>query len=248
MYYTLNKETGKIELTNLEQEDYQNLESKLKNEIKRYFLFSKVRKAWVSKSTKNHYMAISIAKKLGFTEKVEVGQRLTYEEQLDIKVEKAERRAERYNNYADNADKRGQVLQSEFKKYVKEDNIAFFTQPNIVDSAKGRIFTNYRNRVLRKYEKGFEEYGKARYLRDKAETALETATMGNLQNKVYLATRIDECEKKIKKLSKLLEYEDQDSETRNKRLELLEDNLDKLEFYTNKFDEIGGKYCKKFDE
>jgi hypothetical protein len=76
-------------------------------------------------------MAINIAKKLGFMEKKEVGQRFSYKEQLELKARKAKKRAEKYNKYADKAEEKAESLQAELREYAADDNIAFFTQPNV---------------------------------------------------------------------------------------------------------------------
>ena len=121
--YINNLETNKIEL-HFEKSEYMSLPDNLKQELRRHFLFSKSIPAWVSRSTQNHYWAIETAKKLGFTEEVKKGTRLSYAEQLERKAERAEVRAERYDTYSENASKRGDQLQSTFKSF--HGDISFF--------------------------------------------------------------------------------------------------------------------------
>lgn len=263
--YVLNRETSKIEL-HFDKSEYTALSDSQKKEIKSYFLWSKRAGAWVSRSIHNHYWPIDIAKKLGLEDGGSKGERLSYSEQLELKAERAEARAERYEQYADNAEKRAEGLQAEFNSY--HGDIAFFTQPNI-NSSRGRAFTNYRNKVIARYENGMAEYRKSEYFKDRAETAKETADMNQLKDPIYLHNRIKECNSNIKKLqNNIASYEDRifrinQGETIKSRfsdepltvekleahlqenLEKMEWEIDKLAFMENCLDEIGGNKFNK---
>lgn len=143
--YIKNLETGKIEL-HFEKSDYLALSDELKRELKRSYLFSRTAIAWVSRSINNQWRAIETAKKLGFNEEEKQGERLSYEEQLERKVEKAEHRAERYDQYTVNANNKGQVLQSELEKY--RGDIAFLTQPIIAGHSGSQTFGRRRKKYL----------------------------------------------------------------------------------------------------
>ena len=141
-------------------------------------------------------------------------------------------------------------------------DIAFFTQPNINSSA-GRAFTNYRDRLYARYERGFDEYRKSEYFRGKAAAARGTASGGEFQDKGYLDRRIKECEKEIrdrqghiagyekiihaldngekKTLMNGTPYTVEEVATWIEReLELLEVVMDKLGYLQNCLDELGG--------
>jgi hypothetical protein len=235
MYYTLNLETSRIELTNLSKEEYQSLDVDMKKKITSNFLFSKYAGCWVSRGTKNHYSAIKVCNKLGFTECKESGNVLSYEEQLNIKAAKAENRIDRYNKYADNAEVKCEQLQKGFNEH--RGDISFMTQPNI-NSSGGRSFTNYRNRILNNYEKSFDEYRKSEYFKNKANIAQTTAKMEQLNNKVYLENRIDENKALLNKLNRQLEA------GLNINERLLEETIDKLSFFSNKLEVLGIEYSK----
>lgn len=194
--YLLNKETQKIEL-HFDKADYISLSDAEKKEIKSAFLWSNYSKAWVSRSTKNHYFAIKVAEKLGLENAGAIGERLTYAEELQRKTEKAEARAERYDQYSINAEKRAKQLQSALKSF--RGDISFLTQPIIVGHAGSRAFANYREKLYKRYEKGFEEYQKSEYYQDRAATARATADNVKLKDKVYLHNRIKECNVNLKK-------------------------------------------------
>ncbi|OBZ15897.1 hypothetical protein A8L34_28025 [Bacillus sp. FJAT-27264] len=241
--YILNLETSKIELR-FSKEEYQALTTDEKKTLRRAYIFAGSRSAWVSRSTKNHYSAIQAAKQLGFSDAGKTGERLSYAEEVERQVEKAEVRTERYEKYADNAEKRAEGLQSEWTEARKD--WSFVTQPNI-NSSRGRAFTNRRQRILDRYTKGFEEYRKSAYFRDKAETAEQTASMGKFKNRSYLSNRIEESNKIIREYERRIV---QAEETQNDShietlLEKMEYELEKLAYLHNKLDEIGGVQFNK---
>jgi hypothetical protein len=258
--YIMNLETNHIEL-HFEKSEYMALLEAQKTELKRAYLWSKTAGAWVSRSTSNHYWAIETAKKLGFTEEVKQGERLSYAEQLEVKAEKAEHRAERYEQYSENAEKRAERLQAELNSY--RGDIAFFTQPIIAGHAGSRAFANYRERLYKRYGRGFEEYKKSEYYQDRAATARATADNAKLKDRVYIDKKIKECNKTLKVYQEhIVRYEDalykvQQGEKLTsrsgelltedyieqriaERLEKYEWEHDKLEFFENCLNELGG--------
>lgn len=262
--YINNLETGHIEL-HFEKEDYQALSAEEKRELKSAYLWSRYATAWVSRSTKNHWSALRVAEKLGFTAEEKQGERLSFAEEMERKAEKAERRADKFEYKADKAIQTAKGLQSELKSYHGDNT--FFTQPNI-NSSGGRAFTRYREKIFDRYNKGFEEYRKSEYYLDRAETARKTADMKQLQNPVYIANRIKEQNSTIKKLqSNIVNYEnklyriEQGEELKNYKGEILtaeqyqnwidetlsklEYEIDKLAYFENVLEEIGGNKFSK---
>lgn len=57
-------------------------------------------------------------------------------------------------------------------------DIAFFTQPIIAGHAGSQAFARRREKIFAQYEKGFEEYRKSGYFRDRARIARETRQTG----------------------------------------------------------------------
>ena len=263
--YIRNLETGKIEL-HFEKSDYLALSDELKKELKRSYLFSGTAKAWVSRSINNQWGAIETANKLGFTEEVKQGERLSYEEQLERKAEKAEHRAERYDQYAENAEKRAENFQTDFNKYRKD--WSWLTQPIIPGHSGSRAFGNHKAKVMARYEKGFEEYQKSDYYKERAFTARATANNSKLQNKVYLVGKIKESSKQVKIYQDIVvKYEEalykiqQGEELKNRSGEILTEiyieqriddmlekyewEYDKLEFFEKCLKDIGGVQFSK---
>jgi len=260
--YILNRETGKIEL-HFDKAEYQALPEADKKLIKSNFLFSKYSSAWVSRAKEpNLYHAKQAAAKLGFTQEQRTGERLTFAEQVERQVERAEARADRYEGYAQNADRRAEGLQKEFNSH--RGDIAFFTQPIIAGHSGSQAFANRRQRIYNRYEKGFAEYRKSEYFRDRAAIAQETADMKKFKNPVYLDNRIKECKANIRKMEKnLIHYEEilfsLENHTENKpstyfdrytveqvnswiedQLERIEAEIDKQGYMENCLEEIGG--------
>lgn len=194
-YYILNKETQKLEL-HFEKSEYIALSDEQKREIKSTFLWSGKANAWVSRSINSHWRAEDVAKKLGLENAGSVGERLSYVEELERKSERAEARAERFEQYSENAEKRAVNLQAEFNKYRKD--WSWLTQPIIAGHRGSQAFANHRNKVMARYDKGFEEYQKSDYYQQRAATARATADNAKLKDLVYLHNRIKECNKNLK--------------------------------------------------
>ncbi|EJW13790.1 DUF3560 domain-containing protein [Paenibacillus alvei] len=242
--YILNNETSKIELQFSKQE-YQSLTTDEQKAIRRAYLFSSSRSAWVSRSTRNHYSAILVAQQLGFTDGGKTGERLSYAEEVERQVEKAEARIVRYEKYADNAETRAKNLQKDLNS-MRGDN-SFFTQPIIAGHAGSQRFARQREKMFDRYHRGFEEYRKSEYFRDRAVTAQVSASMGKFKDRTYLSNRIEECNKNIREYQRRIvrAEENQNESYMETLLEKMEYELDKLAYLHNKLDEIGGVQFNK---
>jgi len=258
--YIFNLETTKIEL-HFEKSEYDALSDAQKALLKRNFLWSRMGKCWVSRCKEpNLYSPKAAARELGFTEEVRQGERLSYGEQVEQRTERAENRADRYEGYAANASGRAEQLQSGLNSM--HGDIAFFTQPNINSSA-GRAFTNHRERLYARYERGFDEYRKSEHFLSRAAAARDNASGGEFQDKGYLDRRIKECEKAIRTRQKtvaryeaiLAALDNGEEKTKldgtpctavevtawiERELELLEVVMDKQGFLQNCLDDLGG--------
>lgn len=200
--YIMNMETQKLELY-FEKEDYVALPDELKKEIKSNFLFSRKHGAWVSRAKfPNLWHAEAVAKKIGLVKGENVGETLTFEEQMERKAERAKTRAERYDDRSQRACDKGKSLQRPIEDM--RGDVAFFTQPNINSSA-GRAFSNRRNKMFAAWEKGFDEFKKSEYYAERAEAARHTAAGTKPTDKGFIDRRIKEAEKTIRAQKKNLE-------------------------------------------
>ena len=201
-HFIENLETEKIEL-HFDKSEYLDLSDDLKKEIKSVCLFSKSRQAWVSRSKHNHYRAKSLASRLGLEDHGKEGESLSFAEQQERKQERAARRADRYSELSDKATARGEAYQQEFKECATD--WSWLTQPIMAGHAGSQRFGRQRDRVIKKYEKGFEEFKKANYYADKEATANQTAEAPELKNPQFLQRRIEENRAIVKKINKRME-------------------------------------------
>lgn len=263
--YQYKKDLSKIVLT-FDKDWYMSLDEKYKKSVKSNFLFSRKTGSWISRAKfPNLLYAEKTATELGLTKLDDDGEVVSFEDQMKKKADKAERRAERYQQYAENAEKRGEHLQSGFREAAKD--IAFVTQPNI-NSSGGRAFTKYRNRLLAAYDRGIEEFKKSDYYKDRAATALVTADETKPTDKAFISRRLRECEKTIstqrKHLDRYYSFLDringgevvkksggalmiaEDVESAIDRVdELLDRELSKVAYYLKCLDDIGGVMYSK---
>lgn len=260
--YIFNLETLKIEL-HFDKAEYMALSDENKKLLKSNFLFSRYSSAWVSRAKEpNLYHARKIAQQLGFTQEQRQGERLSFAQQVERSVDRAEARADRFNGYADNAERRAENLQAELNSHYGD--IAFFTQPIISGHSGSQAFARRRERIYNRYEKGFEEYRKSEYFRDRAATAQRTADGKKFQDPIYLDNRIKECKKNIRAMEKnIIQYEEilhsLENHTEDRQslyygrytqeqvigwiedqLERLEAEIDKQGYMENCLEEIGG--------
>lgn len=259
-YYISNRETCKLEL-HFNKADYDNLTDGQKREIKGAFLWGRRSGCWISRCKEpNLWRAEKVAKALGLADGGTTGERLSFAAQQERKAEKAEHRAERFEASADRAAARGEALQKPINDM--RGDVAFFTQPNINSSA-GRAFTRQRERMFAAYEAGFKAFNKSNYYRERAATARDTSAQKGLQDKGFIGRRIAECESSLRKLKKNVDqYEstrqrieqgaqltryngepltlDAVNEWIETTLDRMEAQLDKLGYYQDALDALGG--------
>lgn len=264
-YFVHNLETQKLEL-HFGKEDYDALSDVQKASIKGAFLWGSRSGCWISRCKEpNLYRAINVAKALGMEDQGRIGERLSFAEQQERKSDRAERRVKRYEEKAERAAERGEQLQKPITDM--HGDTAFFTQPNINTSA-GRAFKRKRERMFAAFEKGFEAFNQSAYYRDRAAIARKTADRGELKDKGFINRRIRECESNLRRLKKYIESWEKDELPRAQAGELkhwtgepfteeearrqldtwgeqMEAELDKLGYYQDAMDALGGvKFSK----
>lgn len=267
-YFVENLETGKIEL-HFERDAYTALTEDLKSEIKSAFLFSRSGACWVSRCKYPHLShPRRVALSLGLDDGGTVNDRKSFAEQVNDKAERAERRAEKYEERAEHAAANGERLQKPVTDM--HGDIAFFTQPNI-NTSSGRAFTSRRAKMFAAFEKGFKEYERSEYWKQRAGSARVTAAAKNLDDIGFVCRRIKERESDIRKIkSSIEEYEtilsmiekgekpvdrhgwevkagaDKLEKQVEAWLDLMEVKLDELGFYRSRLTELGGvKYSRE---
>lgn len=170
----------------------------------------------------------------------------------------------RFEIKADAAQAKGEALQKPINDM--HGDIAFFTQPNINTSA-GRAFTRRRDRMFAAFDKGFEEFNKSDYYRERAASAQATADRKELKDRAFLNRRIEECKASLRKMRRnLTECEEAMPKAQAGTLknwsgdsvapeeiqnridhwtDRIEQELDKLGYYQDAMDALGGVQFSK---
>jgi len=254
--FVVNRETKKLEL-HFSKEDYQALDPEVKKMIKSYFLFSRNKSAWISKASRHLSYPKTIAAKAGLTDGGKIGEKISFAERMEREAERAEVKAERAGETAMKRKREGEQLQGEFNELRKD--WAFITQPIMSGHAGSEAFGRQRSRIMARYDKGFEKYSQSEYYQKKAERLRRAAKQTKLKDPVYLSRRIKENRRIIANIKKNIpDYEerlakaetDADKAKYQGWLEEVMDNLadriDKLTFFTEAMENIGGlKYTKE---
>lgn len=235
-YYLLNSD-NKVELHLNGKEAYSSLPDSIKTDIKRAFIWGRQRGAWVSRSKDCGIPYAMRSYSIPFKGEQE---RKTFEESREQKIERAENRAERYEAYAESREKKAESLQSEFNKFRKD--WSWLTQP-YVNTSGGRSFRSHKEKVMARYDKGFESYKIANQHREKAVDLKRVASESELKNESYLINRIKENEKNIRQFDKFLTLYAY-------RLENIDQQPDeykvwikaRLNFYTTSFEKLAFFY------
>ena len=232
--YYIDRGTGKMEL-HFDKASYMALPQDLRSDIKRYFLFSRGKGAWISKGQANTWMPQEVVKKLGFQKTGEIGEKVSFAEKMEAKAERAAERAERYEGYSASARQRQEQLQKQFNNL--RGDIAFLTQP-------GRFA--WRDKIVARYERGFAEAEKAKHFAEQSERLEKASTQSQLKSPRYLDNRIKQGEAELRKIERTAEeYRQKGREVPQYLEDRTHDELDKLMFYKKAMGDIGGvKYSQ----
>jgi len=241
-YYLLNSD-NKIELHLNGKEAYGSLPENIKQDIKRAFIWGRMRGAWVSRSKDSGIPYSMRGYSIPYKGEQE---RKSYEESREQKIERFENKAERYETYAESREKKAESLQSEFNRLRKD--WSWLTQP-YVNTSGGRSFRNAKEKTMARYEKGFESYKIAREHRGKVEHYKAAASESELKNESYLINRVKEGEKNAQMFEKFMQlYADKleciDTQPDDwkiwlkARVNFYETSFEKLAFFFNALQEL----------
>jgi hypothetical protein len=194
-YYLLNSD-NKIELHLDGKQSYSSLPESVKTDIKRAFIWGRQRGAWISRS-KDCGIPYSMK---NYSIRFEGEQeRKSFEQSREQKIERLENKAERFESYAESREKKAVSLQSEFNTLRKD--WSWLTQP-YVNTSGGRAFRNQKEKVMARYEKGFESYKIANQHREKSEQLKRAASESELKSESYLINRVKEGKKAVRMYEK----------------------------------------------
>ncbi|NTW18169.1 MAG: DUF3560 domain-containing protein [Nostocales cyanobacterium W4_Combined_metabat2_030] len=234
-YYKVNSE-GKMELY-VGYENYKKLPDDVRNDIKRFFLFSRVKKAWISKG-KDQYSTKKIADKAGLTF-FGKDKRMSFTEELEKKKERAEYRLDRSDVKIEKAEKRATQLASEFNRLRKD--WSWLTQPIIRGHKGSEAFARSKEKVFRDYDASFKELNKVEYYETRKKLAKDILTDSNLKSIKFVQNRIKDAEKAIRHIGKwVADYEnrlaspDLSEERKDAIARGIQDGIDKLTYHHDK--------------
>lgn len=162
-------------VVNIEKKD---LTNELKSDLKSVCLWSPLLNGWISRATIDSYNIfrfIEVMKKYSITEIIE-NSKYTAEELQAKKIESLEKSINNMNYKA-------KELKSDFERL--SGDWAFVTQPNIVNSASGRRFTNYRNKVIKNYNQGIELQIKVNNKKEQLKKLKNALSMKELKENYY---------------------------------------------------------------
>jgi Domain of unknown function (DUF3560) len=194
-HYILNSD-NKIELHLNGKEGYTSLPESAKTDIKRAFIWGRQRGAWVSRSKNSGIPYAMRGYSIPFKQAEE---RKEYIEAREQKIERLENKADRYDNYAASREKKAESLQAEFNTMRKD--WSWLTQPN-VNTSRGRSFTNQREKVYARYDRGMESLQVAAQHSERAANLRASASESELKSESYLINRVKEGQKAVRMFAK----------------------------------------------
>lgn len=242
-YYQKNLETEKLNI-HTTMEFYKQLPDEQRKLFTSYCLWSRTQDCWVSKGKADNcnYLKNQL-ESLGFTDKGTVGERISFEEQVEREQARAEQTIGRSEKRAEKADKNADNLLERAREMAA---IIPFGQPILVGHHSEKRDRNYRDKIHNTYGKAFQEQDKASYYRGKVDAARETAEGKKYTNPLYLNKCIKECTKNIKLFERRLQgkfYAHSPEhpiaeETRLFYIDKLAVEQDKLDFYLKRIKEL----------
>jgi 2'-5' RNA ligase len=246
-HYVRNRETGKLEL-HFDKATYKAMEESMKSDIKRNFLFSPSRQAWVSRSSSNTRYAEEVAQKAGLKNAGETGEKVAFADKMQAAQERASDRADRFEGRADAARK-------EAHERFNSQNIQTVRGLQGEPIKVGHHSEGRHRRLLERADndmrKGSEAYEKSQHYDQRAEASARTASASELSNTGFLARRIKEHEKTLRILqrnhdnatARMAEHPEKAEEYgkyKDRLNERAEEVHDKLSFYKQKLEDAGG--------
>lgn len=201
-HYLINLETGKVNIFS-EKQFFELLTAEQKDTIRRYCLWSRTQNCWISKAKSENagYLRRQLDS-MSFIYKEAIGEKLSFEQQIQREKEKSESRAERALARAAKSDERSEQLYGQAKSMAGQIPLG---QPILVGHHSEKADRNFRDRIHNKFGKAFEEMDKADFYRKQAEWARKEADGKKYEDPFYLGNRIKECERDLKVCNRRLE-------------------------------------------
>lgn len=238
-YFVHDLETDKLHIFTGGKADWLTIEEAKRNEIKRGCLWSNRNGCWHSRCTSKNWNFDNLKKiltKLGFEDRGQEGEKLSFAEKIEAQQQRADERAERFEDRAIAAEATSNSLHKQSRDMM---SVIPMGQPILVGHHSEKADRNYRERAWNKLGAAVKAGDKAVYYAERAATARCTGSGAVYSDPSYLGKRIKECHTEIKLLERRLEgkfYENSEpqpiSDDYRARLEeALAEVYDKLEFH-----------------
>lgn len=237
-YYVHNLETDKLNIFTGGKADWLTIPETDRERIKNACLWSRSIEGWVSRTKGGtaRFYGLEVLKRNGFEDRGKAGERLSFIEQIEAKQEHAEARAERMEERAENAARHSESL---YKHAHSMADTIPFGQPILVGHYSEGRDRRFRERIVRTFERAFEEGDNAKYYEMCAQCARQSADGAQYSNPRYLGNRIKEMKSEIALLENRLQgkfyhYSEPkpiSPEYAEKLTGLLDEAHEKLEFF-----------------
>lgn len=159
----------------------------------------------------------------------------TFAERMAAKQARAAARAERYEGWAENAEKRSSAA---FDQAHKMFDAIPLGQPMLVDHYSYKRDRNYRDRAWNKLGKGVEESKKAEYLKSRAEAAATTAGERSVP---FMARRIEEVAAKLRVVERTkADYLKRGAPSTPRCDAMIAEYTDQIAYWQSQIDAAGG--------
>lgn len=238
-YYVHDLETDKLHIHTGGKSDWLALPEKDRTALKSSCLWSKSRNCWVSRALagRARIWLGDVLTRLGFEDRGEQGERLSFAEKLEAKQERAEERADRAE---DRQDRAGVEASQRFNSSNIQAVRDLAGEPIKVGHHSEKRHRRLIEKADNDMRKGCEAMDRARHYARRAEAARATAEGKQYSDPAFLGRRIKDQETEERLLLRRLEEaRDEDYMTRLDRA--LEDVRDKLGFYQHCLESCGRK-------
>jgi hypothetical protein len=244
-HFTHDLETDKLHIRTGGKADWLAMLEADRDTIKRNCLWSKSRDCWVSKAKADRARMWlgDVLARLGFEDRGQEGERLTFAEQVEAKQERAEVRAERAEDRADAAGEEWE------RRHRASDAITEhipFGQPILVGHHSEKRHRRDLERSNAHLDKAVAAAEKRKHYEGRAEAARRTAEGKQYSDPGFLGRRIREQEAEERDLLRRLEGKGLingaatiSDDYRERLTRFLEDCRDKLGFYRHCLETCG---------
>jgi hypothetical protein len=199
---------------------------------------------WVTQTNYDRHREIAATHNLTIAE-LEDYTPPSYEDRLQYRKAKMQRKADRLGNRAEKLEKEADGIDAAHTRNGYKD-WAFITQPILVGHHSEKSFRNLKERISKQLDKQCENRLEAKELTSKA-ASLEKAASGAYETKSYMQNRIDEADRELRSWQADLDgtssrsgYKPAIGERRTRILDYMKEPQEKRDYWAKRMIEAGG--------